>query len=193
MTLRLTTARLELIFATAEMVRAELDGVAGLGSLLGIDTSPHWPTEYWDRSGMEWTIRALESGQNAEGWGMWYWLLRNSHSNRLKLIGHGGFKSKPDDKGVVEIGYAITQEHRRCGLATEACGAMIDWAFSHSHVQCVTAETFPDLLPSIGVMKKLGMSMMEGASEPGAIRYGLHRHSAVTEPAPPSQSHRPAL
>jgi RimJ/RimL family protein N-acetyltransferase len=137
---------------------------------------------------MDWTINGLESGTNRDGWGMWYWIMRGSTSNRREVVGHGGFKTPPDPQGVVEIGYAIVAERRRCGLATEACRALIEWAFSHRQMKLIAAETFPNLHASLGVMKKLGMSLIGEGSEPDSIRYGITRERYEVAPGSPVQS-----
>lgn len=44
-----------------------------------------------------------------------------------------------------------------------------------SAVDVVVAETLPDLVPSIGVLDKLGFTFVGGGSEAGVVRYQLLR------------------
>ncbi len=57
------------------------------------------------------------------------------------------------------------------GYATEAVAALLEWAFSHSEVKRIIAETYPTLTESIGVMEKNGFRFIGGGSGPGIIRY----------------------
>jgi RimJ/RimL family protein N-acetyltransferase len=47
----------------------------------------------------------------------------------------------------------------------------VEQAFMAPGVTCVIAETLPGLVPSIGVLEKLGFSLIGDGSEPGVIRY----------------------
>jgi RimJ/RimL family protein N-acetyltransferase len=54
---------------------------------------------------------------------------------------------------------------------------LVEHAFSNPSVRCVAAETFPDLLPSIGVLVKSGFREVEPRKPQGPLRYELHRAS----------------
>ena len=56
-------------------------------------------------------------------------------------IGGIGFKGMPNDMGKIEVGYGIEVKYRNQGYATEALGAMLEWAFSQDGVQGVQAQT----------------------------------------------------
>lgn len=53
--------------------------------------------------------------------------------------------------------YAISPSQQRCGYATEAAQALVEYAFRQLHVKRIVATTDYDNTGSIGVMKKLGM------------------------------------
>ena len=54
--------------------------------------------------------------------------------------------------------------------------ALLRRAFAFPEVDRVTAETLPELAPSIGVLEKAGFTLAEGeGSEPGVIRFELPR------------------
>ena len=53
--------------------------------------------------------------------------------------------------------YAIGPSHQRQGYASEAAQAMVDYAFQSLHLKRVVATTTYDNIPSMGVMRKLGM------------------------------------
>jgi RimJ/RimL family protein N-acetyltransferase len=53
--------------------------------------------------------------------------------------------------------YAISPSHQRRGYATEAAGALVDYAFNQLNIKRIIATTDYDNFGSIGVMRKLGM------------------------------------
>jgi RimJ/RimL family protein N-acetyltransferase len=73
-------------------------------------------------------------------------------------LGHGG---PPSAHRVTEIGlfWAIDPDHLRNGYATEAVQALIDFGFQQLHVKRLIATTEYDNAASIGVMRKLGMTI----------------------------------
>jgi RimJ/RimL family protein N-acetyltransferase len=162
------------------MVQSELDEDGRLAALLDAVIADGWPCEFWDRPAMEWMLSAISSGKASGGWGMWYFVLEPPHVPKRTLIGNGGFKGPPDENGCVEIGYSVVPEHRRFGLATEACRALMSWSLCDPRVQIIAAETYPHLAPSLGVMRKLGMRHIGAGSEPGVVRYGVRRDQIMS-------------
>ena len=65
----------------------------------------------------------------------------------------------PTELTTPEFGlyYALSPAHHRRGYATEAAGALIDYAFRHLHLKRVIATTAYNNAGSAGVMRKLGM------------------------------------
>lgn len=60
------------------------------------------------------------------GWGAWFVTLADNN----QVIGDIGFKGKPDNQGIVEVGFGIIPEMHNKGIATESVGAIIEWALS---------------------------------------------------------------
>ena len=104
------------------------------------------------------------------GWYLWYWM-RLEGEDAPALIGAGGFKGRPSPDGTVEVGYSLLESEWHRGYATEAVGALIDWAFRSPAISRVIAETFPDLAGSIRVLTRLGFRLIGTGSEPGTVCY----------------------
>lgn len=168
----LNTPRLRLVGATPAMLRAEGDDHTRFGELLNARIPASWPPELYDDGARLWTLNAVESTPEHAGWWMYYVVLDGPEP---ELAGVAGYKGPPDDDGTVEVGYGVLTEHRRRGYATEATAALVERAFGHPHVTRVIAETMPELVPSIGVLEKLGFTLEGEGSEPGVIRYTLPR------------------
>lgn len=84
----------------------------------------------------------------------WYaaWLVFLPDGER---VGDLCFKGLSSD-GVVEIGYGFIPEHWGKGYATEAVGAMTEWALKQPGVKFVEAETDENNIASQKVLKKCG-------------------------------------
>jgi ribosomal-protein-alanine N-acetyltransferase len=75
-------------------------------------------------------------------------------------LGRGG---PPSAYRVTEMGlfWAIDPDRQRQGYATEAAQALIDFAFQQLRVKRLIATTEYDNAASIGVMRKLGMTIVQ--------------------------------
>jgi ribosomal-protein-alanine N-acetyltransferase len=72
------------------------------------------------------------------------------------IIGDIGFKGRPSANKDVEIGYGLLERYQNNGYATEAVGALVDWALSRPDVATVFAETTVTNRASIRVLEKIG-------------------------------------
>ena len=81
-------------------------------------------------------------------------------------VGALGFKG-PQQKGRVELGYGVDLPYRCRGYATEAAGALIEWAFAQKDVYIVEAEAAPDNAASLRVLEKAGFIPMGVRGEEG--------------------------
>jgi RimJ/RimL family protein N-acetyltransferase len=177
--IQLQTERLLLIASTPVIARAEANDRGELARLLGAQIHPAWPPGENDQEGRDFLCRRLEEHPEAVGFLGWSWLVRpeaGAPERRPLLIGGGGFKGPPDADGTIEIGYSIVEEYYGRGLATEAVGATLAWAFRDPRVRRVVAETLPNLRPSQRVLEKNGFVRTdEASSDPGSWRYELTR------------------
>ena len=167
----LTTARLRLVGADIPLLRADLAGKQALGTALDVEVADTWPPEYYDTDAVQWTLNVAETLADDSPWRSYYIVLNASTPT---LVGTAGFKSAPDEHGVVEIGYSVTASFQRRGIASEAAEALITHAYEHG-AKAVAAETFPELVASLGVMRRLGMVHAGQGSEAGTVRYLHHR------------------
>lgn len=169
---RIRTPRLELVQATAAILRADLAGTAELGAALDARVpASGWPPGEWDADAVRWMLRVMAETPELGPWGAWYYLRRE---DRL-LVGAGGYKGPPDATGTVEIGYSVVESVQRRGYASEAALGLVTQAFADPGVARVAAETLPHLEASLGVMRKLGFRPADDPSEPGVVRLAIVR------------------
>ncbi len=73
------------------------------------------------------------------------------------IIGGACFKGEPDNDGMVEIGYGVADEFQDKGYGFEAIEALIKWAHSQDKVKYVMAEVEKNNIPSLRLVRHLGM------------------------------------
>lgn len=170
----IVTERLRLVPATQALVRAALAGREALAAAIGTAVPETWPHQYLDRQALEYTLERVGGPPAREGWWLHFVVLEGGGTGPL-LIGTAGFKGPVSADGSVEIGYGIVADQQRRGYASEAVRGLLAQAFAVPEVRRVVAETLPELVGSIGVLRRCGFRPAEGASEPGIIRFAIDR------------------
>ena len=172
------TDRLMLVAATIALCDAEYEGAMSVGRVLGATMPASWPPAVFERDDVDRVRQALWSDPETQGWTLHYLLRRpRAQGDDVALVGIAGFASRPTAEGLVEIGYAIAEEHRRRGYATEAVEALLARAFADTRVRVVTASTYASLAPSIGVLKKTGFEQVSCDPDTGLVRFRRVRDS----------------
>jgi ribosomal-protein-alanine N-acetyltransferase len=164
----LTTARLDLIAATAEAARADVSDSVALSELLGARIPKEWPpAEFADAQSI--FARYLERSPELTGWLHWYWILRDERV----LVGNGGFGGKPDQNGKIEIGFSVIDSYHGQGIGTEAVSALIQWASSQPDVKRIVAATVDDNRASRRLLHKCGFINRGPGEDAGTVEYEL--------------------
>lgn len=181
MTEPIRTPRLDLVPARPRHLAAELDGPDALAAALGVRVPDGWPPDLFDRDIIEFSlvIAQYTPPEDAQ-WLSYYFVLRDDDGFGPTAVGVGGFKGPPEE-GEVEIGYSVLDGYRRRGLASEAVAGLVRRAFADPRVARVTAETLPELVGSIGVLRHCGFHALGPGLDEGSIRFALER----TDPSPP--------
>ena len=87
--------------------------------------------------------------------GFYTWVIIDKSTGMI--IGDIGFKGKPNELGVIDIGYGLAPCMRGRHIATEAVNAMLTWAFSQNKVRRISAECLDDNVASIHILSNAGM------------------------------------
>lgn len=156
------------------MVVAALESSEALGVSLGASVPATWPPEFLDAASLEFVLRRMVEGEPLSVWWLYFVVLGQADTGRT-LIGSVGYKGPPSDDGMVEVGYGIVRDQHRQGYASEAVRGLLARAFASPDVTRVTAETYPELVGSIGVLRRCGFRFIGEGSEPGVIRYEITR------------------
>lgn len=151
---------IKLIQCEIEILKNAIEGNKQLSQKLGVIVPEYW-TEF-GRGALEYSLDKLSKNENEKGW----WTYLPIHINDNKLIGSGGFKGKPTQEGMVELGYEIMPEYRNQGFATEMTKALIEIAFKNKNVKSVIAHTLGQNNPSTKVLIKCGFNKVEEINDP---------------------------
>ena len=73
-----------------------------------------------------------------------------------KAVGRAGFHGRPDERGMVEIGYETDPQFQRLGYAKGAVAALIEWAAQEPEVRVVRASVSPTNEPSLRIVRGFG-------------------------------------
>ena len=181
----LRTPRLDLVPGAAAHLRAALEGREALAAALDAEVPESWPPEFYDADAVRYMLGQLPEDGAGDDWGFYYLVLRADEAPgapaRPTLVGAGGFKGAPDERGEVEVGYSLVPEHQHRGYATEAVLRWAAFAFGDPRVRTVVAQTLPSLGPSIRVLERAGFRFAGEGHDPHApagesvLRYKLTR------------------
>lgn len=86
------------------------------------------------------------------GFGLWLAEEKATHA----FVGMCGLIKRPELEDV-DIGYALLPKFWGCGLATEACAAVLAYARNHLQLKRLVAIVAPDNIASIRVLEKIGL------------------------------------
>jgi len=78
----------------------------------------------------------------------------------LAFVGWCGLDHRDQDAAHPVLFYLLRASHRRKGLATEAAGALLGYAFLELHLDQVDGACAPENVASKRVMEKIGMRYM---------------------------------
>ncbi len=176
--MKITTAHLELVPASLDLIRAELHSHQKLASALGVRVPDGWPPGEYDRPAIGYfESRLTENPENA-GWYNWYAILPANRSDPATLIGSGGFFGPPTIDHIVEIGYSIMPVFEGIGYASEILTALVRYAFSAHGVERIIAHTTPDNIGSVRVLEKAGFRLVGPGKEPDTVEYQCGHEAA---------------
>ena len=72
-----------------------------------------------------------------------------------EVVGAGGFHARPDEDGMVEVGYGVDPAYRRRGYARAALLLMLERARSDPSTQVFRVTVSPDNAVSLGLVAQL--------------------------------------
>lgn len=154
------TPHLRLVPGDLEILNAAIAGNELLAEKLGAAVSNGW-TEF-GLAPIQYAMERIRETAAESNWWTYFPVYRNDN----QLIGSCGYKGKPNEDGLVEIGYEIHAAYRNRGLATEIATALIEHAFKDDRVLAVIAHTLLHLNASTSVLRKCGFIKVAEVNDP---------------------------
>ena len=152
------TKRLELVSLGPDLIETLLAGRrADADALGGLAIPSAWPDDH-DARFIERRAKQMRDDRRTQRWMLRAITLREPGR---PMIGHAGFHGPPGTNGLeragsLEIGYTVFEEFRGRGYATEAAGALLDWARDEGGIRHFIASVSPGNEPSLAIVRKLG-------------------------------------
>jgi len=158
----LQTERLIVTPFTPALAQTALIGRMHLGRALGVRVPDDWLRD--DEEILPLLVEMMQADPADGAYERWGWWLILHRAERT-LIGEVSVRETPDGTGTMEIGYGVVPAYQGHGYATEAVGAVLDWALRQPGVVRVVACCLRDNLASRRVLEKLDMRQvaMDGA------------------------------
>ncbi|HMQ70383.1 MAG TPA: GNAT family N-acetyltransferase [Ignavibacteria bacterium] len=116
----------------------------------------------------EQTKRGIEyfiKNQHENGFSLWALIEKENDT----LIGHCGLEYLLD-RSDIELCYLLSKDYWGKGYATEISKATLEYGFKNLMLKRIVAMTYPENLPSVNVLKKIGLKP-KGEKEFFGIRF----------------------
>jgi ribosomal-protein-alanine N-acetyltransferase len=81
------------------------------------------------------------------------------------VIGDCGWKGRPGDDGVIEIGYGLAAPYHRQGYGGEAVVALVEWSLAQPGVRGIEADCLLDNVASRRVLERAGFELIRTDAE----------------------------
>ena len=129
------------------------------GDLQAASTATGVPlTPYLVDHGWLWRLRLDQVAQDA---GSLVWIARAALDPTTgAVVGHTGFHGPPDERGVVEVAYAVDPVWRRRGYGTAMLATALAWARTSPGVTTVRASVSPDNAASLAMLRRAGFALV---------------------------------
>ncbi|MMZ58606.1 Acetyltransferase (GNAT) family protein [compost metagenome] len=117
---------------------------------MGYKTNGEWPGPDFFEA-LPYFRELLIKNNGTKGFDSWIIVAKDTQ----EIVGGIGFLGDPDPDGIIEMGFATNESHRRKGYCFEAAQKLLQWAVNQDAVKCITARCEPDNIGSKNVLMKL--------------------------------------
>ena len=154
-------------------VDGDLDGIAALFS--DDDALRYWSHgAFPDRAAAQQYLDGIQEG--VEGRTLFQWAIADGQTD--ELAGTVTLLSWDRGNRRAEVGFILRPEWHGRGLATEAVGAVLGFAFAEMDLHRVEADTDPDNASSLALLGRLGFQR-EGLARQRWLTFGTWKDSVL--------------
>ena len=144
----ISSKRISLIHCDEELLEAILKGDKYLSEYLNIQVPNPW--NEFGRVVFKYVLKKVKNNPDEC---IWLTYLPIDRQKKV-LIGSCGYKGKPDENGLIELGYEVAKEYRNQGYATEITKLLVQNAFEDEQVSTIQAHTLAEKNASVRVLEK---------------------------------------
>ena len=158
----LYSPRLLFVASSPTLIQVELVSIHQLAQVLNVVIPSDWPPGEYDQDAIEFFLgQLLAGGQEAIGWYGWYVIAYPTVTTPATLVATGGYFGPPTETGTLEIGYSVSAQWRKQGIATELVAVLVNHAWHQQGVKRIIAHTLPDNQASMSVLIKNGFQSIQ--------------------------------
>lgn len=117
-------------------------------------TNPHLELSHSHSGPLRWRVPQVKVDPTVNIWFIRWIVLRETK----EIVGSISFHSSPDELGMIEIGFGISQGCRNNGFGTEALLGMWSWVITQPGVKILRYTVSASNLPSMAIISKFGFS-----------------------------------
>jgi len=158
--MQIETNRLELKTLNVDLIEAAARQDAKAIEALGYKTKGEWPGPDFLEA-LPYFRDPLIKNQGTKGFDSWIMVERETR----EIVGGIGFLGGPDEDGMIELGFATNESHRRQGYCLEAATALIRWALRQPGVKGIAAQCEAGNIASQNALRKMGFQIKSRNSE----------------------------
>ncbi|KQN97778.1 GNAT family N-acetyltransferase [Paenibacillus sp. Leaf72] len=152
--MKLQTKRLILKTLDLDLIDAAARHDTGAIEAMGYKSNGEWPGPDFFEA-LPYFRERLIKNNGSRGYDSWIILEKDTQ----EIVGGIGFLGDPDQNGMIEIGFATNDSHRRKGYCFEAAQKLLEWALNHDDVKIITARCELDNIGSKNALLKLEFQM----------------------------------
>ena len=156
--------------------------------LAGARISPEWVAAR--RDFVAFRLSQMQADPAYEPWLLWAIATKPDGGPIGDAVGHVGFHGPPGtnalrDPAALELGYAIDEAFRGRHYASEAVGALMDWAVATHGTSRFLASISPANSASLAVARRLGFREVTRVWDELDGEEIVHELTRVAAPGPP--------
>ena len=117
-------------------------------------TNPHNELTHEHSGPLNWRVPQVKADPSTNVWFIRWIVLRE----RQEVVGSISFHSPPDETGMIEIGFGISEPCRNLGYGKEALLAMWSWVIDQPGVKTLRYTVSASNAPSLAIINSLGFA-----------------------------------
>ena len=117
-------------------------------------TNPHNELTHEHSGPLRWRVPQVKADPSTNKWFIRWMVLRETK----EVVGSISFHTPPDETGMIEIGFGVSEPRRNSGYGKEALLGMWTWVIEQPGVKTLRYTVSPTNEPSLAIINSLGFT-----------------------------------